>query len=63
MPKDVFHIFLSSTSTNLQECRAIVRDMVDRMHQTTIRMETFGESRRSRVLLAEKKFKDAMLSS
>lgn len=42
MPRAVFDIFLSSTSADLQACRAKVSEMVARMRQTTIRMETFG---------------------
>jgi hypothetical protein len=42
MPREVFDIFLSSTSKDLQACRAKVTEMIDRMRQTTVRMETFG---------------------
>jgi hypothetical protein len=42
MPRVVSDIFLSSTSADLQACRAKVTEMIDRMRQTTIRMETFG---------------------
>src|ERR1700730_16312586 len=42
MPREIFDIFLSSTSADLQICRAKVTEMIARMRQTTIRMETFG---------------------
>lgn len=42
MARSVFEIFLSSTSKDLQAHRDKVREMIDRMRQTTIRMETFG---------------------
>jgi hypothetical protein len=42
MPRVVSDIFLSSTSADLQACRAKVGEMIARMRQTTIRMETFG---------------------
>jgi len=42
MPRAVFDIFLSSTSKDLEACRAKVGEMIARMRQTTIRMETFG---------------------
>jgi Subtilase family/Domain of unknown function (DUF4062) len=42
MPRAVFDIFLSSTSADLQAYRAKVSEMIARMRQTTIRMETFG---------------------
>ena len=42
MPRAIFDIFLSSTSTDLEACRTKVREMIARMRQTTIRMETFG---------------------
>lgn len=42
MPRAVFDIFLSSTSADLQPYRAKVSEMIERMRQTTIRMETFG---------------------
>ena len=38
MPREIFDIFLSSTSADLQICRAKVTEM----RQITIRMETFG---------------------
>jgi len=42
MPRSVFDIFLSSTSEDFRDCREKVREMIERMRQTTIRMETFG---------------------
>lgn len=42
MPREVFDIFLSSTSADLQAYRSKVREMIERMRQTSIRMETFG---------------------
>jgi hypothetical protein len=42
MPREIFDIFLSSTSADLHACRAKVREMIDRLRQTSIRMETFG---------------------
>jgi hypothetical protein len=42
MPREVFDIFLSSTSADLKEYRGKVTEMIGRMRQTTIRMETFG---------------------
>jgi len=42
MPRKIFDIFLSSTSADLQDCRTKVSEMIARMRQTTIRMETFG---------------------
>ena len=42
MPRAVSDVFLSSTSADLQACRAKVSEMIARMRQTTIRMETFG---------------------
>lgn len=42
MPRAVSDIFLSSTSADLQACRAKVSEMIARMRQTVIRMETFG---------------------
>jgi hypothetical protein len=42
MPRTVFSLFLSSTSEDLAPCRAKVREMIERMRQTTIAMETFG---------------------
>lgn len=35
-------IFLSSTSKDLGDCRAKVRDIIDRMRQVSVAMETFG---------------------
>jgi hypothetical protein len=42
MPREIFDIFLSSTSADLQACRAKVSEMIARLRQTSIRMETFG---------------------
>jgi Subtilase family/Domain of unknown function (DUF4062) len=42
MPREVFDIFLSSTSVDLEQYRAKVSDMIARLRQTTIRMENFG---------------------
>jgi hypothetical protein len=42
MPRSVFDIFLSSTSVDLKPAREKVSEMVGRMRQTTIKMETFG---------------------
>jgi nucleoside 2-deoxyribosyltransferase len=42
MPRTVFSLFVSSTSQDLAPCRAKVREMIERMRQTTIAMETFG---------------------
>ena len=42
MPRAVFDIFLSSTSKDLKPYRDKVAEMVERMRQTTIRMERFG---------------------
>lgn len=42
MPREIFDIFLSSTSADLHACRAKVSEMIARMRQTSIRMETFG---------------------
>jgi hypothetical protein len=42
MPRTVMDIFLSSTSKDLVAYRAKVREMVDRMRQVSIAMETFG---------------------
>ena len=42
MPREVFDIFLSSTSQDLSQYRDKVRDMVDALRSTTIRMESFG---------------------
>jgi hypothetical protein len=42
MARQVFDIFLSSTSKDLVAHRAKVAEMVDRLRQTSIRMETFG---------------------
>jgi hypothetical protein len=42
MPRLTFDIFLSSTSTDLKACRTKVNEMIGRMRQMTIRMETFG---------------------
>ena len=42
MPRTVSDIFLSSTSKDLQVYRNKVSDMIGRMGQTTIRMESFG---------------------
>jgi hypothetical protein len=42
MPRAIFDIFLSSTSADLLACRTKVSEMIARMRQTTIRMETFG---------------------
>jgi Domain of unknown function (DUF4062) len=42
MPREVFDIFLSSTSVDLEPYRAKVNNMIARLRQTTVRMETFG---------------------
>ena len=41
LARAVFDIFLSSTSVDLQDYRAKVSEMVARMRQSAIRMETF----------------------
>jgi hypothetical protein len=42
MPRHVLDIFLSSTSEDLQEYRATVTDVLSRLGQFVVRMETFG---------------------
>src|SRR5215510_614432 len=42
MPRTVFSIFLSSTSQDLAPYRAKVKEMIERMRETAIAMETFG---------------------
>jgi subtilase family protein/uncharacterized protein DUF4062 len=42
MPRSVFSLFLSSTSQDLGPYRDKVREMIARMRQTAIAMETFG---------------------
>lgn len=42
MPREVFDIFLSSTSRDLVDYRAKVTEGIERLGQTTVRMETFG---------------------
>src|SRR4051794_8063577 len=42
MPRTVFSLFVSSTSKDLAPCRDKVREMIARMRQTSIAMETFG---------------------
>jgi hypothetical protein len=42
MPREIFDIFLSSTSQDLAPYREKVREMVERLRGGTIRMETFG---------------------
>lgn len=42
MSRRVFEIFLSSTARGLAPHRAKVREMVERLHQASICMETFG---------------------
>jgi subtilase family protein/uncharacterized protein DUF4062 len=42
MPRSVSSFFISSTSQDLAPYRAKVREMIERMRETTIAMETFG---------------------
>lgn len=42
MPRQVFDVFLSSTAGDLAPFRAKVREMVERLEQSSICMETFG---------------------
>src|SRR5262245_52107729 len=42
MPRMVFNIFLSSTFNDLERHRAKVSDMIRRLDQTAVSMETFG---------------------
>jgi hypothetical protein len=42
MPRSVFSIFVSSTSQDLSACRTRVTEMIRRMGQADVRMETFG---------------------
>src|SRR5712664_133601 len=42
MPRSVFSLFLSSTSQDLGPCRTKVKEMIARMRETTVAMETFG---------------------
>jgi hypothetical protein len=42
MPRSTFDIFLSSTSADLRTYRAKVTEMIGRMRQMVIRMESFG---------------------
>ena len=42
MPRLVFSLFLSSTSRDLGPCRDKVKEMIARMRETTVAMETFG---------------------
>lgn len=44
MPRNVFDIFLSSTSDDLKPFRNKVSETIERMRQASIRMETFGEN-------------------
>jgi hypothetical protein len=46
MPRSVMDIFLSSTSKDLAAYRAKVREMIDRMRQVSVAMETFGANPR-----------------
>lgn len=62
MPRTTFDIFLSSTSADLQEYRTKVTEMIDRIRQTTIRMETFGAKPTKPPRHAEVRFKNVILS-
>ena len=42
MPETVFRILLSSTFSDLEHHRARVREMIDRLQQASVAMETFG---------------------
>jgi hypothetical protein len=63
MPKTVFNIFLSSTFTDLERHRATVREIIRRLDQADVCMETFGAPPRHPLKRAARRFSSPMRSS